>query len=98
MPRFLHTRLGRAGARFRRLRIEIPDRPMRALDTARWCSTLRSDIYSGLAHSTARHHRMMRPRIVIVGAGFGGLFAAQALARVDAEVTVVDRHNYHLFQ
>ncbi len=41
---------------------------------------------------------MTRPRIVIVGAGFGGLFAAQALARVAADVTVVDRHNYHLFQ
>jgi NADH dehydrogenase len=41
---------------------------------------------------------MTRPRIVIVGAGFGGLFAAQALARVDADLTVVDRHNYHLFQ
>ena len=41
---------------------------------------------------------MTRPRIVIVGAGFGGLFAAQALAHVDADVTVVDRHNYHLFQ
>jgi NADH dehydrogenase len=41
---------------------------------------------------------MTRPRIVIVGAGFGGLFAAQALARVDADVTIVDRHNYHLFQ
>jgi NADH:ubiquinone reductase (H+-translocating) len=39
-----------------------------------------------------------RPRIVIVGAGFGGLFAAQALARTDADVTIVDRHNYHLFQ
>jgi NADH dehydrogenase len=39
-----------------------------------------------------------RPRIVIVGAGFGGLFAAQALARAPAEVTIVDRHNYHLFQ
>ena len=41
---------------------------------------------------------MAKPRIVIVGAGFGGLFAAQALARVDADVTIVDRHNYHLFQ
>ena len=41
---------------------------------------------------------MTRPRIVIVGAGFGGLFAAQALAHVDVDITVVDRHNYHLFQ
>jgi NADH dehydrogenase len=37
-------------------------------------------------------------RIVILGAGFGGLFAAQGLARVAADLTVVDRHNYHLFQ
>ena len=39
-----------------------------------------------------------RPRVVIVGAGFGGLFAAQALARAAADVTIIDRHNYHLFQ
>jgi NADH:ubiquinone reductase (H+-translocating) len=39
-----------------------------------------------------------RPQIVIIGAGFGGLFAARALARVAADVTIVDRHNYHLFQ
>ncbi len=38
------------------------------------------------------------PRIVILGAGFGGLFAAKRLADVDADVTVIDRHNYHLFQ
>ncbi|MCH9027929.1 MAG: FAD-dependent oxidoreductase [Proteobacteria bacterium] len=38
------------------------------------------------------------PRIVILGAGFGGLFAAKRLAGVAADVTVVDRHNYHLFQ
>jgi len=38
------------------------------------------------------------PRIVILGAGFGGLFAAKKLARVAADVMVVDRHNYHLFQ
>ena len=39
-----------------------------------------------------------RPRVVIVGAGFGGLAAARALARTPAEVTVIDRRNYHLFQ
>jgi len=38
------------------------------------------------------------PRIVILGAGFGGLFAAKKLAGVAAGVTVIDRHNYHLFQ
>src|SRR5512142_1228873 len=41
---------------------------------------------------------MARPHIVIVGAGFGGLSAAHALAGVPADVTVVDRRNYHLFQ
>jgi NADH dehydrogenase len=39
-----------------------------------------------------------RPRVLIVGCGFGGLFAARALARVPVEVLVVDRNNYHLFQ
>jgi NADH dehydrogenase len=39
-----------------------------------------------------------RPRVVIVGAGFGGLSAARALAKAPVEVVVVDRHNYHLFQ
>ncbi len=38
------------------------------------------------------------PRIVIVGAGFAGLSACRALAKAQAQVTVVDRHNYHLFQ
>jgi NADH dehydrogenase FAD-containing subunit len=38
------------------------------------------------------------PRIVIVGAGFGGLSAARALRSCPAEITVVDRRNYHLFQ
>ena len=41
---------------------------------------------------------MTRPRIVIVGAGFGGLSAAVGLAGADADVTVIDRRNYHLFQ
>jgi NADH dehydrogenase len=38
------------------------------------------------------------PRVVIVGAGFGGLTAAQHLARAPVEVVLIDRHNYHLFQ
>jgi NADH dehydrogenase FAD-containing subunit len=41
---------------------------------------------------------MPRPHIVIVGAGFGGLEAAHRLGGAEADVTVVDRRNYHLFQ
>jgi NADH dehydrogenase len=37
-------------------------------------------------------------RVVIVGGGFGGLHAARALADAPARVTLIDRHNYHLFQ
>ncbi len=39
-----------------------------------------------------------RPHVVIIGAGFGGLSAALRLARVRADITVIDRRNYHLFQ
>ncbi|MGE5413288.1 MAG: FAD-dependent oxidoreductase, partial [Syntrophomonadaceae bacterium] len=39
-----------------------------------------------------------RPHIVIVGAGFGGLAAARALAHAPVLLTVVDRRNHHLFQ
>jgi NADH dehydrogenase len=38
------------------------------------------------------------PRVVIVGAGFGGLRCAQALRDVPVAVTLIDRTNYHLFQ
>ena len=37
-------------------------------------------------------------RVVIVGGGFGGLFAARALKRAPAQVTLIDRRNFHLFQ
>src|SRR6478672_3135619 len=39
-----------------------------------------------------------RHRVVIIGAGFGGLFAARRLRRAPVEVTIVDRTNHHLFQ
>jgi NADH dehydrogenase len=39
-----------------------------------------------------------RHRVVIVGCGFGGLFAARALRRDELDVTVIDRNNHHLFQ
>jgi NADH dehydrogenase len=38
------------------------------------------------------------PHVVIIGGGFGGLFAAQQLARVPVRVTLIDRRNFHLFQ
>jgi NADH dehydrogenase len=38
------------------------------------------------------------PRVVIVGGGFGGLYAAKVLAKAGADVTVVDKRNFHLFQ
>lgn len=39
-----------------------------------------------------------QPHVVILGGGFGGLDAARALAAAPVRVTLVDRHNYHLFQ
>nr|WP_244309698.1 FAD-dependent oxidoreductase [Sphingobium fuliginis] len=40
----------------------------------------------------------MKPRVVIVGAGFGGIAAARALRRAKADVILIDRTNHHLFQ
>ena len=42
--------------------------------------------------TTARH------RVLILGGGFGGLYAAKALGKAPVDVTLVDRRNYHLFQ
>ncbi len=37
-------------------------------------------------------------RVVILGGGFGGLYAAKALKNAPAQVTLLDRRNFHLFQ
>ena len=46
----------------------------------------------------ARNTSITRPRVVIVGGGFGGLHAARGLAHAPVDVTLVDRTNHHLFQ
>src|ERR1700745_3341629 len=41
---------------------------------------------------------MSQPRVIIGGAGFGGLAAAKALKNTPAEIILIDRTNHHLFQ
>ena len=41
---------------------------------------------------------MKRPHVVIIGGGFAGLSAAKALKSANADVTLIDRTNHHLFQ
>ena len=40
----------------------------------------------------------VRPRVVVVGGGFGGLMAAKGLAKADVDIILIDRRNHHLFQ
>jgi NADH dehydrogenase len=40
----------------------------------------------------------MRPQVLIIGCGFGGLEAARALRKADVDITLVDKTNHHLFQ
>src|SRR5262245_3049692 len=54
------------------------------------------DLMGSTANSLPTSAR--RPRVVILGAGFGGINAAIGLRNADVDVTVVDRRNYHLFQ
>src|SRR5829696_7845024 len=49
-----------------------------------------------MADQAAR--RSSPPHVVIVGGGFGGLYAARRLAEMPVRVTVIDRRNHHLFQ
>ena len=45
-----------------------------------------------------QHRTHPRPRVVVIGSGFGGLFATKALRRADVEVTLIDATGHHLFQ
>src|SRR5258705_6580695 len=43
-------------------------------------------------------HALVGPHVVVIGGGFGGIEVARQLGRAGMTVTVIDRHNYHLFQ
>src|SRR5205823_2921403 len=48
--------------------------------------------------SSERETTLTNRRVVIVGGGFGGLYAARALAGAPVSVTLIDKRNYHLFR
>src|SRR6266496_2418804 len=61
-----------------------------------FCNHLPSrESYRCMAHGG---NRIGMPRVVIVGAGFGGLNAALALGNAPVHITVIDRKNHHTFQ
>src|SRR5260221_11089668 len=53
------------------------------------------DLVQDYAFEAPQHDR---PRVVVVGGGFGGIHAVKALRRAEAQVILVDRNNHHLFQ
>ena len=53
---------------------------------------------STMAAAVTATQSSARPRVVVVGAGFGGLSATLGLAKAAVDVTLIDRRNYHLFQ
>src|SRR5436189_4460266 len=50
------------------------------------------------AHAAAAGAAARPHRVVVIGGGFGGLFATRVLTRAPVEITLVDRVNHHLFQ
>src|SRR5215471_13499338 len=63
-------------------------------------TTTANDTLSTPKHLEAvpTHLPTVMPRVVIVGAGFGGLQAAKALRKAPVHLTVIDRQNHHVFQ
>src|SRR4051795_1266286 len=65
-----------------------------AVVTWRSASTARGSAMARVYHCAG----MATPRVVIIGGGFGGLFGARVFRHAAVEVTLVDRHNHHVFQ
>jgi NADH:ubiquinone reductase (H+-translocating) len=69
---------------------------LQALCTVRRCAVRGiMDRSHGNGELAAQDHL---PHVVIVGGGFGGLYAARGLAHAPVTVTIIDKHNYHLFR
>src|SRR6266540_1370895 len=73
--------------------------PMRGAVCSAPTTSPASPVRPGLtrASSMSGYDCHMNPRVVIVGCGFGGLWAAQGLRNASLELTVIDRTNHHLF-
>lgn len=70
-----------------------------ASDASAWTPVTGTGEPSGSSQpAEAMGSSLGRPRVVIVGGGFGGLAAAKALRGADVDVTLIDRRNHHLFQ
>lgn len=67
------------------------------MDTYDSSTTVVEPVLQEAALDIAQPRPHSRPRVVIVGAGFGGLHAARALSRANVDVLVLDRNNYHGF-
>ena len=83
---------GRTGRDDRRRAVVLQDE-LADLPLARYVEEVVGQVrVSDDSPSDTRHH------VVIIGSGFGGLFAAKALTRAPVRVTLIDRTNHHLFQ
>ena len=72
---------------------DVPSRPPPLCTDAPSATTQPQSESSAVAAQPER-----KPRIVIVGGGFGGVAAARALRKSNAEVVLIDRRNHHIFQ